>query len=233
MIAAGALHDTIEKTDTDASELRKRFGTGVARLVVAVSEDERIASYAERKAALRNQAADAGEEALMLLAADKVSKARELRLYPAAARRSRRRRLTHYRDCLCLLQERLPDSPLVRELEMELEALSLGEMSEPALAGASRGAAPAGLDAPQRPLRRTLGGRRYRRSRRRRTIPWISTVRCSITGEASIGSSDGSARGRTEMAGVLAGILDVFDRFELAPVLVVKLGLNKPNPAAD
>jgi len=135
VIAAGALHDTIEKTDTDASELRKRFGAKVARLVVAVSEDERIASYAQRKAALRNQAAAAGEEALMLLAADKVSKARELRLYPTAAPRSRRRRLSHYRDCLCLLQERLPDSPLVRELEMELEALSHGEMSEPAIAG--------------------------------------------------------------------------------------------------
>ena len=85
LIAAGALHDTLEKTDTDASELRKRFGTRTARLVVAVSEDERISPYAERKAALRNQAAAAGEEALMLFAADKVSKARELRLYPTAA----------------------------------------------------------------------------------------------------------------------------------------------------
>lgn len=141
VIAAGALHDTIEKTDTDASELHKRFGSQVARLVVAVSEDERIASYTQRKAALRNQAADAGEEALMLLAADKVSKARELRLYPTAARRSRAadspcRRLTHYRECLRPLQERLPDSRLVRELETELEALSHGAMSEPALVGA-------------------------------------------------------------------------------------------------
>jgi hypothetical protein len=34
----------------------------------------------------------------------------------------------------------------------------------------------------------------------------------------------GSARGREEMAGVLAEILDVFDRFELAPTLVVDLG---------
>ena len=34
----------------------------------------------------------------------------------------------------------------------------------------------------------------------------------------------GSARGRAEMASVLAEILDVFDRFELAPALVVDLG---------
>ncbi len=136
VIAAGALHDTIEKTDTDASELRKRFGARVARLVVAVCEVERIAPYAQRKAALRDEAADAGEEALMVLAADKVSKARELRLYPTATRRSRPRRLTHYRDCLCLLQERLSESPLVRRLETELEALSHGAMGEPVLAGA-------------------------------------------------------------------------------------------------
>jgi (p)ppGpp synthase/HD superfamily hydrolase len=136
LIAAGALHDTIEKTDTDASELSKRFGTRVARLVVAVSEDRRTPVYAQRKAALPNQAAAAGEDALLLFAADKVSKARELRLHPAAAPRWRHRRLTNYRNCLCLLQERLPDSLLVRELEMELEALSHGEISEPAVAGA-------------------------------------------------------------------------------------------------
>ena len=134
VIAAGALHDTIEKTDTDASELRKRFGIRVARLVVAVSEDERISSYAQRKTALRDQAADAGEEALMVLAADKISKARELRLKPGVAERSRRRRLANYRGCLDLLKERLPDSPLVAELDTELKAVSHMSMSQPALA---------------------------------------------------------------------------------------------------
>jgi hypothetical protein len=34
----------------------------------------------------------------------------------------------------------------------------------------------------------------------------------------------GSARGRAEMASVLVEILDVFDRFELVPALVVDLG---------
>jgi HD domain len=123
VIAAGALHDTIEKTDATASDLRERFGARVAGLVVAVSEDEQIPSYAQRKAALCERAAGAGEEALMLLAADKVSKARELRRNPATAGRSRRRRLMHYRQCLHLLEERLPHSPLVRDLDAELEML--------------------------------------------------------------------------------------------------------------
>jgi HD domain len=129
VIAAGALHDVLEKTPARAAELRERFGARIAGLVLAVSDDGRIASYPARKAALRAQVAAAGEEALMLLAADKVSKVRELRLTSArecapepsrAAHRARDPRLVHYRRCLSLLQERLPDSPLVALLETEL-----------------------------------------------------------------------------------------------------------------
>ena len=119
LIAAGALHDVIEKTGVGASELRKRFGSKIARLVLAVSEDQRITGYTARKAALRDQVAKAGEEALMLFAADKISKARELRYEGAGAPRSRR--LAHYQRCLALLQEHLPHSPLVAQLREELD----------------------------------------------------------------------------------------------------------------
>jgi uncharacterized membrane protein YccC len=88
--------------------------------VVAVSEDRHIAGYGARKAALRDQASEAGEEALMVFAADKVSKVRELRRAGGEGR-PRKRRLVHYRQCLRLLQERLPDSPLVAQLDAELE----------------------------------------------------------------------------------------------------------------
>jgi (p)ppGpp synthase/HD superfamily hydrolase len=130
VIAAGALHDVIEKTDVDAQELRERFGARVAGLVLAVSEDEHIGSYARRKAALCEQAALAGEEALAMFAADKVSKARELRLRPDTARHSRRR-LGFYGDCLHLLERRLPESPLVRELDTELQSITRAQISEP------------------------------------------------------------------------------------------------------
>ena len=46
------------------------------------------------------------------------------------------RRPTSYRDCLHLLQERLPDSPLVEQLDTELQSRSHAAVSEPALAGA-------------------------------------------------------------------------------------------------
>jgi (p)ppGpp synthase/HD superfamily hydrolase len=123
VVAAGMLHDVIEKTPATASDLRKRFGNRVAALVVAVSEDKSIGNYVARKAALRRQVADAGSEALMLFAADKVSKVRELQR-AAGERRPRNRRVAHYRRCLTLLQERLPDSPLVVQLDAELERLS-------------------------------------------------------------------------------------------------------------
>ncbi len=124
VIAGGVLHDTIEKTDADAAELRSRFGSHVARLVVAVTEDERILGYAARKAALRRQAAQGGDEALMVFAADKISKARELRLQPPASDAVhppiRDRRIVHYRRCLELLEDRLADSPLVAQFRDEL-----------------------------------------------------------------------------------------------------------------
>ena len=120
LIAAGALHDVIEKTGVSASDLRRRFGDRIASLVLAVSEDEGVPSYAARKAALRDQVAKAGGEALTLFAADKLSKARELRLEGVTAPHTRARRLAHYDRCLALLQEHLPDSPLVAQLSAEL-----------------------------------------------------------------------------------------------------------------
>ncbi|HET7047169.1 MAG TPA: HD domain-containing protein [Solirubrobacteraceae bacterium] len=124
VVAAGLLHDTIEKSGAAESELSHLFGAHVTGLVRAVTEDDQIKGYAHRKAALRDQVAHAGEEALMLFAADKVSKARELSLDAGLGVTVRKRRLTHYRRCLALLQERLPDFPLVGLLARELELLS-------------------------------------------------------------------------------------------------------------
>ncbi len=132
VIAAGILHDTIEKSDSDAAEIGARFGPAVLDLVLAVSEDETISGYRERKAALRQRVAAAGTDAQMIFAADKVSKVRELRLAIArAARRGeapdpsllRPRRLHHYRRCLGMLEGNLGGSPLVDQLRVEFVRL--------------------------------------------------------------------------------------------------------------
>jgi len=126
VVAAGVLHDVIEDTDAVAGDLRARVGETVTALVLAVSEDDRIDDFDARKAALRAQVAAAGDDALLLFAADKVSKVRELRLArergvpddPAAARK-----LDHYRRSLDLLDELAPGTPLVLRLGRELDQL--------------------------------------------------------------------------------------------------------------
>jgi len=123
VIAAGVLHDLLEKTTASEQDLRRECGAQITRLVLAVSDDDRITGFAKRKAALRRQVAGAGDEALMLFAADKLSKVRELRA----------RRLKHYQRSLALLEERLPGSPLVTELRDELRLLA---RERPALASA-------------------------------------------------------------------------------------------------
>jgi (p)ppGpp synthase/HD superfamily hydrolase len=138
VVAAGVLHDTIEKTSTEAQDLRERFGARVTSLVVALSEDPAISGYSARKTALRDQVQAAGNEALMVFAADKVSKARDLRLalarapHAGGARRGTKayRKLVHYRHCAELLEERLTDSPLVESLRRELAQLALVEPAE-------------------------------------------------------------------------------------------------------
>jgi len=137
VVAAGALHDVIEKTPATAFDLRRRFGSKVAALVVAVSEDESIHGYSARKAALRAQLDSADDDALMVFAADKISKARELRRGPATLalrrRKDRRRRLHHYGESLALLQRRIPSSPLVGQLAEVLGELT-GRGSSPSVA---------------------------------------------------------------------------------------------------
>lgn len=133
LIAAGAMHDLIEKTDVSESDVRMRFGPRITELVLAVTDDNQITGYTKRKSALRQQVAGAGDEALTLFAADKLSKVRELRresvldseisATPGRVRELRARRLKHYDCSLALLEERLPESPLVLKLRDELVAL--------------------------------------------------------------------------------------------------------------
>jgi hypothetical protein len=141
VVAAGVLHDTVEKTSSDAAELRDQFGPAIARMVVAVSEDESVGDYTPRKAALRAQVAAAGADALSVFAADKISKVRELRCTISERQRKGEqpdasllgpRRIGHYRSCLGML-EQLPGTShtLVEQLRTELtlleETMGLGD----------------------------------------------------------------------------------------------------------
>jgi (p)ppGpp synthase/HD superfamily hydrolase len=125
VVAAGVLHDVLEDTDVERGELEERFGSEVARLVAAVSDDPAIEDHAERKAALRRQVAAAGDGAVAVFAADKVSKARELRARTGYGRFERKdeARIEHYRASLEMLDDLMPRHQLVDRLRTELDAL--------------------------------------------------------------------------------------------------------------
>jgi (p)ppGpp synthase/HD superfamily hydrolase len=127
VIAAGVLHDILEKTDATEYDVYARFGRRVGDIVCAVTHDPGIVGYARRKTALRDQVAGAGDDALMVFAADRLSKVRELRLGDVSGIRVRRRNLKHYRLSLAMLQQRLPDSSLVAALAAELKEVSDSE----------------------------------------------------------------------------------------------------------
>jgi len=125
VVAAGVLHDVLEDTDADVDDVEQRFGPAVASLVAAVTDDPTIEDHAERKAALRGQVADAGEEAAAIFAADKVSKTRELRLRMNHGRFQRQdeSKLAHYEASLELLEQLIPEHALVGQLREELRAV--------------------------------------------------------------------------------------------------------------
>jgi (p)ppGpp synthase/HD superfamily hydrolase len=125
VVAAGVLHDVVEDTDAELSDLEARFGGRVAELVKAVTDDASIDDDTERKAALRRQVAGAGECAAVIFAADKVSKARELRVRVSRGRRDESdcSKFAHYEASLDMLAALIPGHELVRRLRTEVEAL--------------------------------------------------------------------------------------------------------------
>jgi (p)ppGpp synthase/HD superfamily hydrolase len=138
IVAAGVLHDVLEDTDVQSDELRGRFGDRVAELVASVSDDPSIEDELEQKAALRRQVADAGEHAGAIFAADKVSKARELRqrLDQGTFSEQDRAKLDHYRASLDMLSGVVPGHAFLQRLREELEgtASRLREQGHPELA---------------------------------------------------------------------------------------------------
>jgi (p)ppGpp synthase/HD superfamily hydrolase len=133
VVAIALLHDVLEKGGVTPTELRDVFGAEVAAGVGALSEDEDIADDRARKAEMRDRAEAATDEIVAVFGADKVVKARELRLGAAADRLSARDvacRREHYVASLGVLERRLPGHPFTDALRFELAA----QLHVPALA---------------------------------------------------------------------------------------------------
>ena len=102
----------------------------MGELVRAVSEDSDIEGFRQRKRALREQVREAGEDAALLFAADKIAKVRELRERVVRRRsaegrgglrtEAERLRLEHYGDSLAMVRDVIPGHALVLRLATEL-----------------------------------------------------------------------------------------------------------------
>ena len=130
VVAAGILHDSVEDTPATTDTIKARFGSEVAAVVAAMTEDATIENFEQRKAALRRQIAEFGPDATAVYAADKVAKVRELRSRATRGQdvldsrnASAQAKLEHYRASLEMLELITPEHPLVRQLRFELEIL--------------------------------------------------------------------------------------------------------------
>jgi (p)ppGpp synthase/HD superfamily hydrolase len=117
MVAVALLHDVLEDTAVTHAELAAEFGSAIADRVAELSEDASIGDYAERKARLRRQVADAGEAAATIFLADKLA---GLNRMDASGQRLSPATLDHYRQTVALLSSAYPDLPFVAEVRHAL-----------------------------------------------------------------------------------------------------------------
>jgi (p)ppGpp synthase/HD superfamily hydrolase len=124
LVAAAFLHDLVEDTDVDFEAIETEFGGRVAALVAAMTEDESIEDYGERKQEHRLRARDAGRDVALLFTADKLSNARRMR---RGEKKPKPNKLEHYLRTLETMRAAYPDLPLLDELERELALRGLLE----------------------------------------------------------------------------------------------------------
>lgn len=131
VLAAALLHDVVEDSETTLEELHALFGDEVAGLVGALTDDESIESYRERKAEHRERVAAAEGGAHAIYGADKLTNV--ITLSDAYAREGEAVReefkvpvelkIEIWEEDLGLLREKAPELPFLDPLDEELSRL--------------------------------------------------------------------------------------------------------------
>ncbi len=132
LVAAGLLHDAVERGTLREARLHAEVDAEISALVLALTEDAEIDSFADRKQALREQVEAAGSEAITIFAADKLSDIRGLKRGIDVSRDSTEARIGttveamagHYRDSVAMIEQREPDLVFVVALRAELDELA-------------------------------------------------------------------------------------------------------------
>ncbi len=131
VLAAALLHDVIEDSETTLAEVRELFGDDVAGMVGALTDDESIEPYRERKAEHRERVAAAPADALAIYGADKLTNVVTLQAAYAEEGDAVRDefkvpvelKVEIWEADLALLREKAPELPFLDQLEEELSAL--------------------------------------------------------------------------------------------------------------
>ena len=129
--AVGLLHDSVERGTLSSEELQREMESAICDLVLDLSEDPSIASFDDRKAALRAGIAASGERAATVFAADKISDIVGLRWALATFGDSIEARMgtsiegmaAHYRESVAVIEKVIPSSPFLPTLQLQLERL--------------------------------------------------------------------------------------------------------------
>jgi (p)ppGpp synthase/HD superfamily hydrolase len=132
--AAAILHDLVEDTGVTVADIAARFGSRVAALVGAMTEDASIGDYGRRKQEHRHRARDAGRDVALLFVADKLANARRMQ---RGQKEPDPKKLAHYRATLETMRAAYPDLPLLDELAAE------PAVTEPTIRSQSNEPAPA------------------------------------------------------------------------------------------
>lgn len=127
VVAAAFLHDVIEDTSEGLDQIESEFGAEVRGLVEAMTEDEGIEDYEERKAEHRQRVLAAGAGPASIYAADKLAR---VRAFGASGEPVDEQRLDHYWDTLELFARRRPELPFLSELAAELPELEYDDDAE-------------------------------------------------------------------------------------------------------
>jgi len=128
VLAAALLHDVVEDSGTTLDEIREEFGEGVAGMVGALTDDEGLDSYRERKAEHRERVAAADGAALAIYGSDKLTNVMTLRAAHEAEGDAVREefkvpielKTEVWEADRDLLREKAPELPFLDELDEEL-----------------------------------------------------------------------------------------------------------------
>jgi (p)ppGpp synthase/HD superfamily hydrolase len=131
VITAAYLHDVVEKTPVALDEIAARFGSEVAGIVDALTEDAELEGYGPRKRGLRAKVLGSDRTAVLIYAADRVANMRDwTRVDPDQREAIAERLETTLPERLELWAEDLRELtaydnglPFLAEIELELRAL--------------------------------------------------------------------------------------------------------------